>query len=499
MTGRLGRRSGAALALLTVLLVTVPASPAAAAALVTIDSPRAEPALTSAAVSIAGSASSDSPLLYMIKSVKLAVGSDTRTVECAQQPCRFSWSVNLPLNGPYQLKATATETLILGGLGGGTKEATRSFSVAAPPARPAMDKPTVTDGRNVDLSWSRNTEGDMLYYALFRRDPGSSSFNRVGGNIPQKSSGKITFSDTTTSAFNGGEYSYQVVAVRKGASGTADTEAKSEPSGAGVASVPPPPTTSTSAPAGPGVPGGAVPSTAGPTTTVKPGSAGGVDLSGFLSSRPPAVPLSPITIPEPPDTGFNSNLPFGPGEELEEGEAEAVPPRDRTSVISRLDNGRPLVPVAGGLVLLLLALHMRLLNRRIKAADEADLPVDPGTSVAVGAPEPPPAAPPAPPRPAPTPALYDVVEEEAWDEEEWAPPAVLDIDPDFDLEPEPQPAPVLAAAPLAAAEPAFDPDIDLDFELEDDPPAAGPLPGEEIEVFEVVSPAPRRLARAGSR
>jgi len=127
---RLGRRSGAAAALLTVVLVTVPASPAAADPMITIDAPRAEPALTAAAVSVSGSASTDTPLLNQIKSVKLAIGSESRTVECTQQPCRFSWSVNLPLNGPYQLKAIATETLILGGLVLNTREAGRSFSVA---------------------------------------------------------------------------------------------------------------------------------------------------------------------------------------------------------------------------------------------------------------------------------------------------------------------------------------------------------------------------------
>lgn len=493
MTRRLGRRSGAVVALLTVLLVTVPASPAAAAAVITIDAPAAGTS-TSPAVNVEGRAESDTPLLYRIKTVKLVIADKSRDVECTQQPCRFSWAVNLPVNGPYVLKVTAAEATVLGNLLGSTKEASRSFSVAAPPARPVLDKPTVTEGRTVDLSWSRNTEPDMLYYALFRRDPGSSSFIRIGGNIAQKPSAKITFSDTTTSAFNGGDYAYQVVAVRKGASGTADTEAKSEPSGAAAVSVPPPPTTTTAAPNPAGVPAGtgtgAGTGGAGTTTTVKRGSAGGVDLSGFLNSRPPAVPLTPITTPEPPDTGFGANLPFGarpPGQELEEGEAEAVPPRGRTSVINSLENGRPLVPVAGGLVLLLLALHMRLLNRRIKAADAADLPVEGGASArAEPAPEPAPAPQTETARAQPEPEAA----KEEWAPEEWAPPGARrpGIEPDLE--------------PAAAAAPFFDFDADLDFELE---AAAGhgragdrPDP-DAIEVFEVVSPAPRRLARAGSR
>ncbi|HEX2064654.1 MAG TPA: hypothetical protein VHE80_09565, partial [Acidimicrobiales bacterium] len=340
MTRRLGRRSGAAVALLTVLLATVPASPAAADALITIDSPRAQPALTSSAVTVSGSARSDAPLLYQVGKVRLAIGGNTRDVQCTQQPCRFSWTVTLPSNGPYELNVTATEVTLIG-LTGPESSASRSFSVAAPPARPVMDKPTVTEARHVNVSWSRNTEPDMLYYALFRRIPGSSTFTKVGPDIPQPKSGtKVSFTDTDTSAYNGGDFAYQVVAVRK--------DAMSEPSAVGVASVPAPPTTtSSSTPGPPGAPG--APTTAGPTTTVKAGSAAGVDLSGFLAGRPPAVPVAPITIPEPPDTGFGSTLPFGarpPGEELEEGEAEAVPPRGRTSVIGRLDSGRPLVPVA---------------------------------------------------------------------------------------------------------------------------------------------------------
>jgi hypothetical protein len=99
--------------------------------------------------------------------------------------------------------------------------------------------------------------------------------------------------------------------------------------------------------------------------------------------------------------------------------------------------------------------------------------------------------------PTPAPALYDVVEEEAWDEEEWAPPAIIEAEPagEADLEPEP----LVAAAPSADLG-GFD--FDVDFELEvapiEDDAGEGPDP-DDIEVFEVVSPAPRRLARAGSR
>jgi hypothetical protein len=58
--------------------------------------------------------------------------------------------------------------------------------------------------------------------------------------------------------------------------------------------------------------------------------------------------------------------------------------------------------------------------------------------------------------------------------------------------PGPEPEPVFAAASPG--------NPDLDFALEDDlDPPAGATTDDEIEVFEVVSPPRRRLARAGSR
>ena len=476
---RLGRRSGAVAALLLSVLVATPAPPAGAeegGPAITIDSPRAEPPLESASVTVSGSASSAT--LYRMKDVTLTIGSETRTKTCAESPCSFSWTVTRPANGRYDFKLVATQALPLVGTAGPSNERSRSFFVAAPAAKPVLDPPKVNEARNTELSWTRNTEPDMLYYALFRKDPGGSKYLPVGTTIPQPTSGsKVSYTDSTTSAFTGGEYSYQVVAVRKGAGGAWPAEIASEPSSVRVATVPAPPATTSTT--GVGAPPGSPAAGAGPTTTAKPGTSAGVDLSGFLSTRSQPVTLPAITVPEPPDTGFQGNLPFGarpPGEELEEGEEEAVLPDDaRRSIISRISPGRPLVPVAGGLVLLLLAMHMRVLNHRIKVAPEKDLPVDdPPARAPAPAPAPVRASAPAPaPEPAPeprphpqpvsqpAPVLYDVDEEWAVEEsladEEWAPVAP---------EPEPEPEP-------------FDPD--------------------KIEVFEVVSSNRRRLARAGSR
>ena len=485
---RLGRRSGAAAALLLSLLVATPASPAGAeegGPEITIDSPRAEPPLESATVTVSGSAVP--AYLYRMRDVSLTVGSDTKKITCTDSPCSFSWTVSRPANGRYELKVVATQALPLVGTPGPPNSQSRVFYVGAPAARPVLDPPKVNEARNTELSWSRNTETDLLYYAVFRKDPGGSKYLPVATNVAQPGSGsKVSYTDTTTSAFNGGDYSYQVVAVRKGAGGNWPKEIASEPSGARSATVPAPPTTTSTTVAG--APPGSPPPSAAPSTTVKPGTSAGVDLSGFLSARSQPITLPTITVPEPPDTGFQGTLPFGvrpPGDDLEEGDAEAVLPNDAPrSIISRISPGRPLVPVAGGLVLLLLAMHMRLLSHRVKAAD-ADLPVDAGVAPVATAATAATAVAPAPPRrpepPAPAPALYDV-------DDDWG--VEVDADADEAWAPEPAPEPKAQPEPEPAAR-WTPPDADA--------PALEPFDPDEIEVFEVVSSNRRRLARAGAR
>lgn len=489
---RLGRRSGAAAALLLGLLVATPASPAGAeegGPAISIDSPRAEPPLESASVTVSGSATAAT--LYRMRDITVTAGSDKKTITCTQSPCPFSVALTRPSNGRYDVKVVATQALPLLGTPGPSNDQTRTFYVAAPAAKPVLDAPKVNEARNTELSWTRNTEPDMLYYAVFRKDPGGSKYLPVSSNVTQPTSGaKVSFTDTTTSAFNGGDYSYQVVAVRKGAGGSYPSEIASDPSSVRTVTVPaPPPTTSTTGPGAPGAPVPGAPPAGGPTTTVKPGTSNGVDLSNFLSTRSQPLTVPTITVPEPPDTGFQGTLPFGvqPGDDVEEGGDEPVLPESSSrSIISRISPGRPLVPVAGGLVLLLLAMHMRILNHRIKATPDGDLPVEPGA-----APRPPSPAPPAPvravtpvrapePEPEPEPVLYDVDEE--WDDEAWAPEPEFEPEAELDPEPEPEPEPVAA----------WDPP-------EDDEPDATPFDPDEIEVFEVVSSNRRRLVRAGAR
>jgi len=219
--------------------------------------------------------------LGSFKDVTLKVAGTSIKPPCPSSPCTFTWSPSLVTNGRYDLTVTATEQTLL--LDGGTSTLTRTFVVDAPPAKPTLDPPRINDARTVDLTWSRNTEPDMLYYAVFRKDPAGTAYLPVG-RVDQPASGKsVAFTDTTTT-LNGGDYGYQVVAVRKGG---VKAETASAPSASRTAAVPVPPTTTA-----PTVPGAPLPGQ-GSTTTVKPGAAAGVDLSGFLSSRATPTPAPP--------------------------------------------------------------------------------------------------------------------------------------------------------------------------------------------------------------
>ncbi len=450
-------------------LLTLWAAPAFAADPVTITAPAADAVLDTATVVVTGTAAVDPALglpLATLDSVTVTIGSKTVTAAgCSgKTSCTYKETFTLPLNGPYTVEVVATPK---GLLAGDASTKSQSFAVSVAPATPVVDPPKITDGRTVELSWSRNTEPDMLYYAVFRKDPGGSTFLPVSGKVAQPASGaKVTFTDASTSTFNGGDYSYRVVAVRKGPTGTDKSEAKSAASAAVAATVPVPTTTSSTVapPAAPGTPAAGP----APTTTAKPGTSAGVDLSGFLSSRSKPVALPPITVPEPPDTGFQNTLPFGarpPGADVEEGDAEATQPNRGAASIVSITTGRPLVPVAGGLVLLLLALHLRLLGRRVKSGADRDLPVDRTVPTPRVAPRPPPA-------PADEPTLVGAGA--------WA------------LEAETE-------APAAPSVPA--PAADADDVWRPAAGGTGPVAADpdEIEVFEVVSSNRRRLARAGTR
>ena len=88
---------------------------------------------------------------------------------------------SLPLNGPYTVDGGGRRPAPVAARRWRRHAPSGRFKVAAPPAKPVLDTPKVTDGRAVELSWSRNTEADMLYYVVFRTDPGGAKCLPVSG------------------------------------------------------------------------------------------------------------------------------------------------------------------------------------------------------------------------------------------------------------------------------------------------------------------------------
>lgn len=271
----------------------------------------------------------------------------------------------LARNGAYNIRATATGHFLLDGLAVAPRSADRSFVMAVPPAPPNLAAPQLVD-RAVKLTWTPGrVDPDLMGYAVYRK-VGSGGFQPLAGVPPNVT----TYTDDKTPVA-GGAIQYRVDALRQGAvlSNNAN-DWLARPSAAVVANVPAPPAT--------------VPDTqpGGNTTSTTPGGGlqpdGAVtstsDLSSLFSSGGGSVPSFPTpTIPAIPDPGFSELLPFpsSSGGGKVDGRQQAIPgdASGRSALDSEADddsNRRALlVPVAGGSVLCVAALHLRWLNRRI--------------------------------------------------------------------------------------------------------------------------------------
>lgn len=270
---------------------------------------------------------------------------------------------SLAYNGPYRATAAVSGHALVNGVLGSdtTGQKDTGFQIEVKPAPPANVKAVVNPDRSVTVSWTRNGEPDLVGYQVRRRAVGSSAFSTVSPAIPQPSSGStVQFTDTSTEAA-GGNFQYVVLAVRPDGDGTVGGRATTQ-------------SAITSAVAVPAPDGGAPPIVApGSTPAAKPGASGapvGFDVSGFVSagsrSAPPkiAVPGAPVL----PDGTFVSTLPFS----VPSGDAASAPTggSDRVDIReagSTSDRRGLLLPVAAGLVLCVVAFHVRLLNRKVGA------------------------------------------------------------------------------------------------------------------------------------
>lgn len=306
--------------------VLAPAAPALAAApTITISTPGAGQELDSGSVTVAARVTmSNGDLVDTIRFRLQQLDSSRPDINATKPPAAdVSFPVTLPYNGRYKATITATgqdRPLDLNGEESST--ATREFFVAAPPASPTEVKAAVdASARSVTLTWKANTEPDLLFY-LVQRAKGTGGEFTVLGKVTEPK-----FLDAST-AEAGGQYRYQVIAVRNGIkAGEGLNSDPSELSADSTAAVPDPPPPPTTAPAPTTtVAGAATPASTAAPAVVPAGSPGAlttsgtVDLKGFTNVQSQARRPTPRVVE--PDTGFQSTLPFAPrpDAELEEGE-----------------------------------------------------------------------------------------------------------------------------------------------------------------------------------
>ena len=363
-----------------VLGATGPAS-AADGLVVTIDSPGASQVLTGSTALVKGTATTGG--LYQMSGVSVRVTSATNPESFGcdgncdggsdAHTASFSFSPRLDFNGAYTATVTAFDRLTLVGGGERSTVATRSFHVEVDPAPPQDVKVDVGADRRVTISWARNTERDLKGYQVTRLAPGSSS-GTVVANVGQGPPGsRVSAVDADVPAA-GGSYRYVVTAVRPDRDGKVSDRAtsQSQPRSVEVGAAP------TDAGGSPGT-GGAGPGAgpgAAPSSTAAGGPRGALDVSSFLSrtgGAPPSLAV-PGGVALPVDNGF-SELPFAvPGGDIDD-ESDSTDPAVLGTTESASNERALFVPIAAGLLLCVLAFHLRQFNRTVLAAPAAYHPI----------------------------------------------------------------------------------------------------------------------------
>ena len=296
----------------------------------------------------------------------------------------------------------------------------RGVVVANPVSAPRDVRLGFVDStREATVRWQANPEPDVVSYVVQER-VGDGPWKNVG-----QAGGRVTTFTRSLSA--PGTYRYQVAALRSAGSGddtvqsawsgpagepkqivvaepprpettttttppySADGSAEPPPPadpGDPTVAPAPPPVTSAGAPNGPAAPGAPAPDGSGdssrsgagvvwPIQHGAPGSvrSGGATVGGMAAppaTKPPGGPKEAEEPGEGPDTGFSSELPYKQSGEAEDGDAGVgrvlvgLP-----EVIGGDETRQLLVPLAGGLLLFVFAMHVLYISRR--AAPEAPL------------------------------------------------------------------------------------------------------------------------------
>ncbi|MDP9074662.1 MAG: hypothetical protein M3N98_10900, partial [Actinomycetota bacterium] len=251
------------------------------------------------------------------------------------QECDVAWPSDLEsngfvLNGTYSLTVTAivcpanNNPLIPCSQPG---SATGTAGVRNQPGAPPNVKATLV-GNAVKVTWDPSPEPDVFAYAVRR----SGLVTPVGGCqvsfAPADLKGLPTCSvplSVTDSSSGGGDFSYQVTAIRFGDTYAFDHSVEAVATTAKV-TVPGPPAT-TVAPGAGGTPGGGLPFGVFNTPKVKPSSSNPV-----VGLNPKALPGGGVPTATTVDPGFSPVLPYGP-----------TTPTTATPTVAA-----PVVPVAKG-------------------------------------------------------------------------------------------------------------------------------------------------------
>lgn len=220
------------------------------------------------------------------------------------------------------------------------------FSVAIPPAPVGgLEAAYNADGKKVDLTWAAQDDPDFLRYDIERNPPGPEGF------VPLGTATNNTYTDTLPTDE---EHRYQVVAVFRGPEPGSELR--------GEASDP--------VTAGPDSPALTVPDAPAPNQPRDSGGGGSRTNGGGGGT---ARPRTLTTV----DDGFGQNLPFDPSATTTMPPTQV--PRGDAAVVAQFDDDSDesdrrgvLIPVAGGLALIVGAAHMALLSKR---ASEPDIPI----------------------------------------------------------------------------------------------------------------------------
>ncbi len=268
----------------------------------------------------------------------------------------FKYELTSPCNRSYTLRARIIyEEPVppLEGFAPPPSDVEDGFSVAIPPTRVrGLEATYDAASREVRLTWAPNPEPDVIGYYIERSlGDGDDRFSRISGEAPVEGSG---FTDRDVNE----EQRYRVVAVRSGPTGNVLLSDPSLPQTAGPA------------------PSRDVPNVPAAPRSPERASGGGTRPSG--SSGASSRPSSPA---RNQDNVFEESLPFDPSRTTTIPPQELASPGDDAAVLTEVDgasdeDGRraTFVPVAGGLALIVGAMHLFLLSRQ---AGEAEIPIVP--------------------------------------------------------------------------------------------------------------------------